>query len=158
MILCFATLCSDVVLAKVFVYPMADGIKKSSLFEIEVSDGGEFLESPVYTNVAQWKTNRCKTTSWTSFATDTKPVVRVKTNAYKVEVCRILPRKYNIACHILNDSTVEFKLPGPGQYSVEFEEGVAIAHPLLIFVDTYPLKKPAEHTPNLIVFEKGYTR
>lgn len=42
MILCFATLCSDVVLAEVFVYPMADGIKKSSLFEIEVSDGGEF--------------------------------------------------------------------------------------------------------------------
>ena len=115
MILCFATLCSDVVLAEVFVYPMADGIKKSSLFEIEVSDGGEFLESPVYTNVAQWKTNRCKTTSLTSFATDTEPVVRVKTNAYKVEVCRIMPRKYNITCHIMNESTEELKIHDPRQ-------------------------------------------
>lgn len=154
-ILCFTTLFSDVALADVFVYPMADGIRKSSLFEIEVSGGGEFLESPVYTDVAQWKTNRCKTTSWTSFATDTKPVARVKTNAYKVEVCRVLPRKYNVECCILNDSTVEFELPGPGQYSVEFEEGVAITHPLLIFVDAYPVRKPAGNTPNLIVFEKG---
>lgn len=142
-------------MGKVEVYPMAEGISRSALFEIEVFDSGEYLDSPVYTEMAQWKTNRCKTTSWTSFATDTMPKLRIKTRTYKAGSCRVLPRRHNIDCKVLNDSVVELQLPGPGQYSIEFETGVVIEHPLLVFVDNYPLDRPSPDTPDMVVFKTG---
>lgn len=140
---------------KVEIYPMPEGINESDLFEIEVLENGTYLKSPVYTDMAQWKTNRCKTTSWTSFATDTMPRLRIKTRVYDVKHCRVLPRRHDVKCKALNDSVVELQLPGPGQYSVEFETGIFIEHPLLVFVDNYPIRKLSPDTPGLIVFKKG---
>ena len=148
-------LLSQVAQAQIELYPMPYGQSPSDIYDVTIIDGGRELRSNVYTDVAEWKTNRCETTSFSSFAASGEVKVRVKTHAQKIDFCQILPRRHEVECRIIDDSTVEFTLPGVGQYSVEFEQGIEITHPLLLFVDDFPVKRPAADMPDLIVFEEG---
>ncbi len=136
-------------------YPMAEGIEASKIYEVTLLDKAGEISSPVYTYDAKWKTNRCETTSWSSFATSGELRVRVKVLNDKIEFCQILPQRHQIECDIISENEVEFTLPSTGQYSVEFEQGVAITHPLLLFADSYPIVRPAADTYKLVTFEAG---
>lgn len=141
--------------AQIITYPMASGLEASPLYEVTLINQNRRIVSPVYTNEARWKTNRCKTTSWSSFATNHSLKVSITSLTQKIKFCQILPRRHQIECDMINDSVVEFTLPGLGQYSVEFEQGIAIKHPLLLFVDSYPLQRPSRKDSDLITFNAG---
>lgn len=141
--------------AQIITYPMASGLEVSPLYEVTLINQNKRIVSPVYTNEARWKTNRCETTSWSSFATNHSLKVRITSLKQKIKFCQILPRRHKIECEIINDSIAEFTLPGPGQYSVEFEQGIVIKHPLLLFVDSYPLQISSEKSSDLITFNAG---
>ncbi|WP_288241867.1 glycosyl hydrolase family 28 protein [uncultured Bacteroides sp.] len=155
LILCLLLSLSLHISAQTVIYPMAPGLRASPLYKVTLIDSGQAWTPPVYTDEARWKTNRCQTTSWSNFATSHSLKVRVTSLIQKIDTCHILPRRHQIKCRIVNDSVAEFTLPGPGHYSVEFEQGVAITHPLLLFADSYPLRQPSRETPELITFEAG---
>ena len=64
-----------------------------------------------------------------------------------IKMCNILPRNRNITPKI-EGNTVEFTITEPGQYSVEFEKGIKIAHPMLIFADAPEVNIPDKNDPN----------
>jgi hypothetical protein len=141
--------------AAVLPYPKPQGVLCEPVYEVRLLQGGREIPSPVYTDKARWKTNRCLTTSWSSFATDGPVRVRVKCLNQKIRFCRVLPRRHKINGTVIGDDTAEFEIPGPGQYSVEFEEGIQIHHPLLLFADKYPLEIPGSAGGKVTVFEPG---
>lgn len=141
--------------AKVDIYPICDSVPKSEIYQVTIIDGPQTLSAGVYTYNAKWKTNNCKTKSWCSFAMDRQTIVRVKLLVDKVSFAQVLPRADSVDVRIVDDHTIEFALTKHGQYSVEFQQGIFINHPLLIFADPTGEKQYAEHDENVIYFGKG---
>lgn len=108
----------------------------------------------VYTMNAMHTTNVSKTTGWVNFSFSGKVKVRVTKTNGSIEFCQILPKNKNIKVSI-KGNVVEFELSEYGHYSVEFQKGIVIDHPLLIFAN--PLEKvvPSKSDPNTIYFGDG---
>ena len=78
-------------------YPGPDGIDPSDQYAVKVVQNGKQYDSFVYLSKAQQKTNRSKTTSWTTFSFSGRVTVFVtRLKAEAVKTCTILPRRYGI--------------------------------------------------------------
>ncbi|GEC72621.1 Glycosyl hydrolase family 49 [Flavobacterium flevense] len=113
-------------------------------------------ESFVYGMDAMHVTNNSKSTSWSSFSFEGKVKVRVTMLQEKVRFAQVLPRKENINVEIINKHTIEFEISKAGQYSIEFESGIFIKHPLLLFANPLEVAVPNKTDSNVIYFEPGY--
>jgi len=83
-------------------YPRPGGITPSDQYAVTVRQGGHTADSFVYITRAQWRSNRSKTTSWTTFSFSGKVTVAVKKLKGSFTTCRILPSSYGIQPRIEN--------------------------------------------------------
>jgi hypothetical protein len=134
-------------------YPGPNGIAASDQYSVKVQQQGTQHESFVYLCKAQQKTNRSKTTSWTTFSFSgpiTVIVTRLTTNP--VKSCRILPSNAGVQPRIQGNQ-VTFELDRPRKLSVEFDNDTT--HPMLVFADALETDKPDKSDPDVIYFGPG---
>ncbi len=137
----------------VVTYPRPDGVTASDQYSVAVKQGGKQQESFVYLCNAQQKTNRSKTTSWTTFSfSDAATVVVTKLKGEAIKSCKILPSSFGIEPRI-EGNTVTFELDRPRKLSVEFNDD--ITHPMLVFADPLETDIPNADDPNVIYFGPG---
>lgn len=137
----------------VVTYPGPDGVTASDQYSVTVKQGGKQQQSFVYLCNAQQKTNRSKTTSWTTFSfSGPVTVVVTKLNGKAIKKCKILPSSYGIETRI-DGNTVTFELDRPRKLSVEFDDD--ITHPMLVFADPLETDIPNVDDPNVIYFGPG---
>ncbi|MGM8361892.1 glycosyl hydrolase family 28 protein [Flavobacterium sp. ARAG 55.4] len=110
----------------------------------------------VYGMNAMHVTNNSKSTSWSNFSFEGKVKVRVSILYKKIKFAQVLPRKATINVTIIDNHTIEFEISKPGQYSIEFEQGTFIEHPLLLFANPLEVTIPNKLDKNVIYFEPGY--
>jgi len=115
----------------------------SNQYKVEVFNGESFSNIFTYMMYAPWKTNNCITTSWAQFEFADTLRIRVTNLNDTVDYHSVIPRIKNIKTTKIATNQIEFFITEPGQYSVEFEQGVLIKHPLLIFADAV-----SNHLPN----------
>jgi polygalacturonase len=101
------------------------------------------------------KTNVSKTTAWVNFSFSGKITVKVTKLQGKIDFCQVLPRSKNIQVTTQNNQ-VSFDITQQGHYSVEFQKGIVIDDPLLIFANPLETNVPEKGDPNVIRFEDGY--
>ncbi len=131
-------------------------IFSSPYYKVELSQGNLVKESFVYAMNAMHNTNNSKSTSWINFSFK-KPVNVKVTVLYKdIDFSQVLPRKLNIVTEKVTERSVEFTITETGHYSVEFEEGIVIEHPLLIFANPLEEDVPNKMDEDVIYFESGY--
>ena len=131
-------------------------IFSSPYYKVALIQGSEVLDTPVYAMNAMHMTNNSKSTSWTNFSFDGTIKVRVFLLKSKVNFVQVLPRIANAKVQIVNDTTIEFEITKAGQYSVEFEKGIFIEHPLLLFANPLEVGIPKKGDSNVIYFEPGF--
>ena len=129
---------------------------KSPYYKVSLIQNGVEKESFVYGMNAMHKTNNSKSTSWSSFSFEKNVKVRVSLLQEKVKMAKILPQKENITINQKDAQTIEFDITHPGQYSIEFETGVFIKHPLLLFANPMETVVPNKTDPNVIYFGPGF--
>lgn len=134
-------------------YPGPAGIAPSDQYAVKVEQSGKQHDSFVYLTKAQQKTNRSKTTSWTTFSFSGRvTVVVTKLKAKTVQKCKILPSSYGIKPRI-SGNRVSFELDRPRKVSVEFEGD--ITHPMLVFADSPETDVPDAKDPRVVYFGPG---
>ena len=128
----------------------------SPYYKVEILQNKKENDVFVYAMNAMHTTNNSKSTSWVNFSFEGTVKIRVTILKGEVNFAQVLPRHSNIAIQIINESTIEFNVSKAGHYSVEFEKGIFIEHPLLIFAN--PLEKdiPNKTDKNVIYFDDGY--
>lgn len=138
--------------AEVVTYPQPEGIAPSDQYAVRVTQDGRARDSFVYLSKAQWRSNRSKDTSWTTFSFSGAVTVEVTRLAGPAKACRVLPSSYGIRPELKGD-TARFVLDRPRKVSVEFDDPVP--HPMLVFAD--PLEKdiPKRGDPNVAYFGPG---
>ncbi|MDB4614231.1 hypothetical protein OAH18_00935 [bacterium] len=134
-------------------YPRPDGVAASDQYSVKVEQSGTQHESFVYLCNAQQKTNRSKTTSWTTFSfSGPVTVVVTRLKATTIKTCKILPSSYGIKPRIRGNS-VTFELDRPRKISVEFDD--EIVHPMLVFADPLETAKPDQKDPKVMYYGPG---
>lgn len=137
---------ADILQGTSFVYP-------SKEYKVELVQ--EKIYNPfVYTMNAMHYTNVSKTTAWVNFSFSGKVIARVTKINGNIEFCQVLPKNKNVKVSIVKN-VAEFELTQSGHYSVEFQKGIIIDHPLLIFANPLETNVPAKNDPNTIYFEDG---
>jgi len=101
---------------------------------------------------AQWRSNRSKTTSWTSFCFSGKVTVKVTKLQRTFSTCRILPSSYRIKARIAGNA-VTFELDKPRKVAVEFDND--ITHPMLVFAEELEQNIPDQNNTNVVYFAPG---
>ncbi len=134
-------------------YPGPEGVAASSQYSVTVKQDEAQHDSFVYMCNSQQKTNRSKTTSWTTFSFS-GPVTVVVTGLTDTPIksCRVLPSSYGIQAKI-SGNQVSFRLDRPRKVSVEFDDD--ITHPMLVFADALETNKPDPNDPNVIYYGPG---
>lgn len=154
-------LCYNFLVAEVVTYPVPTQIMQgntniysSKEYTVELIQNGVY-QPFVYTMSAMHYTNVSKTTGWVNFSFSGKIKVRVIKKSGNITFCAVLPRikKVNVA---YKGNIAEFEITDPGQYSVEFQKGIVIDDPLLIFANPLETDVPLKNDPNVIRFEDGY--
>lgn len=148
--------------AKVITYSPPAEIQKnrtefmasSRHYQVEVVQDGRVTPCFVYEMQALQYTNVSKTTAWAQFDFEGPVTVRVTRLEAPVKFCQVLPSSKNITVR-KEGNRVEFDLERPGQFSVEFQQGVRIDHPLLIFADPLEKNVPSPDDPGVIYFKPG---
>jgi hypothetical protein len=146
--------------SEVQTYSVPTEISKGNAFifpskEYKVELVQDKVFSPfVYTMNAMHITNVSKTTGWVNFSFSGKVKVRVTKLNGNIEFCQVLPKSKNVKVGITG-SVVEFELSEAGHYSVEFQKGIIIDHPLLIFANPLETDFPTKNDPNTIYFGDG---
>jgi hypothetical protein len=146
--------------SEVQTYSVPTEISKGNAFifpskEYKVELVQDKVFSPfVYTMNAMHITNVSKTTGWVNFSFSGKVKVRVTKLNGNIEFCQVLPKSKNVKVGIIG-SVVEFELSEAGHYSVEFQKGIIIDHPLLIFANPLETDFPTKNDPNTIYFGDG---
>jgi hypothetical protein len=138
--------------AELVVYPGPSGIQPSDQYAVTVSQNGKMLESFAYIVYAQWRTNKSKTTSWTTFSFSGKVKVKVTKLQGTFSNCRILPSSYGIQPSIHGNSVI-FELDRPRKIALDFDND--ITHPMLVFADPLEENIPGQQDPNVIYFGPG---
>jgi hypothetical protein len=129
-------------------------ISRSDQYRVEVLQDGKTVECFVYLMHAMQYTNKSLTTSWASFDFDGKVTVRVTRLTDTVSYCAVLPTSKGIVPR-KSVRSVEFEIDRPGQFSVDFQRGLFIDHPLLIFADPHDSDVPSPDDPSVIFFGPG---
>jgi hypothetical protein len=152
---------SKITTAEVVVYTVPETLKKGNSYiyeskEYRVEVVQEKVYQPfVYCMNALHKTNVSKTTAWVNFSFSGKITVKVTKLQGKIDFCQVLPRSKNILVTIQNNQVI-FDITQHGHYSVEFQKGIVIDDPLLIFANPLETNVPEKGDPNVIRFEEGY--
>ena len=126
----------------------------STQYSVEVIQGGQVTPCFTYMMNALQYTNRVKTTSWASFSFEGEVTVRVRKLEGEVDYCAVLPTSRGIGVRRHGDY-VEFDIDRPGQFAVDFQPGVAVDHPMLIFADPPETNIPDRNDPNVTWFGPG---
>jgi Glycosyl hydrolases family 28 len=149
--------------AQIVTYEMPSNVKgnneyifSSPYYKVELIQENKVVPSNVFVMNAMHVTNNSKSTSWTNFSFQGTIKVRVILLKSKVNFVQVLPRISNIKVQIINDTTIEFELAKAGHYSVEFEKGIFIEHPLLLFANPLEENIPNRNEKNVIYFEPGF--
>lgn len=130
-------------------------IGASDQYKVEIWEGKNWIETFCYSMNAMTSTNNSKTTAWCSFTNDEPIKVRVTKLKDKITYSKVLPQSAHID-GIKTENTIEFTLPKNGQYSVEFEKGIYIEHPLLLFSNAPEQNVPNKTDKNVRYFDAGY--
>ncbi len=138
--------------AEPVTYPAPSSIEPSDQYSVVVSQNGVTKDSFVYMSRAQWRSNRSKTTSWTTFSFSGKVTVKVTRLSGHFKSCRILPTSYRIKPKVKGNG-IEFQLDKPRKVSVEFDDD--ITHPMLVFANPLEDNVPRPNDPNVIYFGPG---
>ncbi|RXP62729.1 hypothetical protein EC396_03150 [Lutibacter sp. HS1-25] len=131
-------------------------IFSSPYYKVQISQNNEIKDVFVYAMNAMHITNNSKSTSWVNFSFEGTIKVKVTVLKKNVDFAQVLPRKANISVAIIGENSIEFEISKDGYYSVEFEKGIFIEHPLLIFANPLEKDVPKKNDPNVIYFEAGY--
>lgn len=150
-VISFAISCS-LVRAQVVTYPGPSGIAPSDEYSVQLVQGARKYDCFVYITRAQWRSNRSKTTSWTTFSFSGRVTVKVTKLKGSFSNCKILPSSYGITPQVHNN-TVAFELNRPRKISVELDGD--ITHPMLVFADPLETNIPSPTDPNVIYFDPG---
>ena len=140
------TVPTEISTGNTFIYP-------SKEYKVELIQ--EKVYQPfIYSMNAMHTTNVSKTTAWVNFSFSGKIKVRVTKINGSIEFCQVLPKSKNVNVEI-NGNVAEFELSETGHYSVEFQKGIVIDHPLLIFANPLETNVPTKSDPNTIYFGDG---
>ena len=132
-----------------------DWVMPSTQYRVEVLQGDTVTKCPTYMMEAQHTTNRSETTSWAQFDFEGEPVkIRVYKLEGEIDHHAVLPSSKGITPR-KGDGYVEFTIEKPGQFAVDFEEGVEIAHPMVVFANPMETRVPTKGDPGVIWFEPG---
>ncbi|WP_445725635.1 hypothetical protein [Flavobacterium sp.] len=131
-------------------------IFSSPFYKVQISQNNEIKDVFVYAMNAMHTTNNSKSTSWVNFSFEGTINVKVTILNNKVDFAQVLPRSFNIDVQKNDENSIEFEISKEGHYSVEFEQGIFIEHPLLIFANPLEKDVPKKDNPNVIYFEAGY--
>lgn len=138
--------------AKLVVYPKPNGLAASDQYAVQVIQNDRARAAFVYMTEAQWRTNRSKTTSWTTFSFSGSVTVKVTKLQGTFSTCKILPSHYGIAPRV-DGNSVSFDLDRPHKVSVEFDGD--ITHPMLVFADPLEKDVSSANDPNVVYFGPG---
>jgi hypothetical protein len=138
--------------AAVQTYPAPGGLAPSPHYAVTVSQDGRTHDSFVYISKAQWRSNRSKDTSWTTFSFSGKVTVTVRKLSGGFKSCRILPSKYGITPTV-DGRAASFTLDRPRKVSVEFDD--PIPHPMLVFADPPETDVPKPDDSSVLCFGPG---
>lgn len=138
--------------AEVITYPGPAGIQPSDRYAVEVVQGGQAKSSFVYITHAQWRSNRSRTTSWTTFSCAGPVTVKVTRLKGGFSSCRVLPTSYRIQPHI-NANSITFELDRPRKVSVEFDDDTT--HPMLVFANPLEHDVPQQGDCGVMYFGPG---
>ncbi len=148
--------------AQVITYPptanMVDGntyIHPSKDYKVSLLQNGKITKDFTYCMKAQHETNNSKNTSWNNFSFAGSVTVVVERLKDSVDFAQVLPRSANIKIKKENSNTVSFTLDKPGHYSVEFERGIVINYPLLLFANPLEEDIPDPADPGVVYFKPG---
>lgn len=130
-------------------------IMPSTEYKVELIQEDKTIPLFVYQMNAMHTTNNSKTTAWVNFSFSGEIKIRVTPINNSPEYCAVLPRSKNIEVHNTG-KVIEFNLTESGHYSVEFEEGIYIDHPLLIFANPLETNIPDPNDKDVIWFGPGY--
>lgn len=129
-------------------------VMPSTEYRVELVQDGMTSECFVYMMNAMHYTNNSLTTSWVNFSFTGRIKLRVYPLKAEAGYCSILPSSAGIRAAVFSQY-VEFEIDRPGQYSVEFEQGIKILHPLLVFANPPEKHIPSEDDPGTIYFGPG---
>lgn len=147
--------------AKVVTYAVPDALHQGKTFvnsskeyQIEISQDGQSQNLFVYNMEATHVTNNSKTTAWVNFSFSGSIQVKVTKLKGGIDFCQVLPRSAGIVPQKKGKS-ISFQLHQPGHYSIEFEQGIRIEHPLLLFANPLEQNAPKPENPEVIFFGPG---
>ena len=149
--------------AQIVTYSPSSNIKDSNLYifsspyyKVELVQENISKNSFVYAMNAMHTTNNSKSTSWVNFSFEGTIKVKVTVLHKEVDFAQVLPRSSHIKVDVLDSETIQFELSKAGHYSVEFEKGIFIEHPLLIFANPLETDVPSKNDENVIYFGAGF--
>lgn len=134
--------------AQVETYPSDysnTNILKSDIYEVTVRQAGTSYPAMVYKSQSNGRVNGGRNSavhnnsiSWTNFSFSGTVTVQVKLldgqNKVSYGTAKIFPSRRNITPVKINNTTLEFTISSPGQFSVEFSD-TAYEHGLMVFAD-----------------------
>lgn len=129
-------------------------IHQSAEYKVEIIQQGRIFPAYVYSMSALHYTNNSKTTSWINFSFSGEVVVRVYNLTKHHSPVNILPRSRGVRT-FEKDGITEFIIAEAGQYSVEYQRGVHIEHPLLIFANPIETHVPSAEDSSVVYFGPG---
>jgi hypothetical protein len=157
-ILLFAQLNS---FAEVITYEPTENMKagnsyihQSTNYKVEIIQQGKVYPVFVYNMNALHYTNNCKTTAWTNFSFSGEITVRIYNLTPHRNPVHILPRSSGLKATEKGNIS-EFVITSPGQFSVEYQSGIRIEHPLLIFANPLERNIPSASDTSVIYFGPG---
>lgn len=149
--------------AQLVTYPAAPNITEDNRFiypspyyKVELIQKNKSVDDFVYCMTPMHTTNNSKSTSWVNFSFEGEVKVKVTNLVHPIDHLEVLPKRAGISIEKENDSVAVFTIHKPGHYSIEFEEGVFVDHPLLVFANPLEENVPDKNDPNVIFFEPGY--
>jgi len=126
----------------------------SKEYKVELWQEGKVQQAFVYSMDALHYTNNSKTTAWVNFSFNGTVTVKVTNLTKHHQQAKVLPRSAGINT-ITESNTVSFTIDKAGQYSIEFQSGMKIEHPLLIFANELEQNIPAVTDTSVIYFGPG---
>jgi hypothetical protein len=137
---------SNIISGNKFIHP-------SKEYKVEIWQNGKIYPLFVYSMDAMHYTNNSKTTAWVNFSFNGTVTVKVINLTAYHEAPVVLPRSANITA--IGADTISFVINKTGQYSVEFQKGMRIQHPLLLFANPIEKTIPSPSDTSLIYFGPG---
>lgn len=154
-------LCQINSFAEVITYEPSENMKagnqyihQSSEYKVEVIQQGKVYPTFVYNMNALHYTNNCKTTAWINFSFSGEITIRVYNLTKHRSSVVVLPRSSGVKA-VEKENITEFVITKHGQYSVEYQSGIRIEHPLLIFANPLEKNIPSASDTAVIYFGPG---